>query len=284
MENRNRISRTMIESIEFLPMSSFESIQIFNQFNSEELTPKSLAKIIQKDQSIVSRILALANSPLYGLPKKISTVEMAISILGLQTVKDIVTGLSIINAASIEKDRYFNSDYFNYHSYLTGYISQLLANDFKYPVKSEAFVAGLIHDIGIPIIHRYLNTEFKLISELKFYRKISQSKAEIMILGRTHSEIGSSVASKWNFPDTLIDTIKNHHTPLESVINPKLTAIVHIADYIASRECPQFMLTTEDEKLDKEVIKILNIPDESYLFDMIFNISELVRTVKFKED
>lgn len=284
MENRNRISRFVIDSIEYLPVPAFDSMQLLNQFNSEELSPKSLAEIIQKDQSIVSRILALANSPLYGLPKKISTVEVAISILGLQTVKDIVTGLSIINATSKEKDRYFNSDFFNYHSYLTGYISQLLAHDFNYPVKSEAFVAGLLHDIGIPIIHRYLNTEFKLISELKFYRKISQSKAEIMILGRTHSEIGSSVASKWNFPDNLIDAIKNHHTPLQSVVNPKLTAIVHIADYIANRESPQFMLTAEDEKLDKEVIEILNIPDESFLFDMIFNISELVKTVNLKDE
>jgi HD-like signal output (HDOD) protein len=269
----------IITSSDYLPIDSRISKEVFNIIHNKKLTARELIEIINKDQSIVSRIIAIANSPGYGFSKKISTLEMAISILGLDAVKDLVIGFSIINSTYNDNDRYFISDAFNKHSYLCGYISMLLANDFNYPVKNECFVAGLVHDIGIPIIHKYLNNEFKLISELKFYRKINQTKAERLILGKTHCDIGATVAEKWNFPEQLIDAIQFHHNPTECKENQKLAAIVHLADFIASKEAPQFLMVSEDEQLDKSIMKILGIPDESFLFDVVNNISDLIRTI-----
>lgn len=282
MITKNNPLVDVLSSIDYLP--AVQSYLLINLFNNENLTPSRLAEIINRDQSLTARILALANSPVYGLSKKISTIEMAISILGIKTIKDLVFGFSVFTATLDKGNRYFLLDEYNQHSYLCGYVAQLLANDFNYPVKSEAFVAGLLHDIGISIIHRYMNKEFQLISELKFYRRISQTKAEKLILGKTHCEIGAAVASKWNFPDKLIDVIENHHTPVECSTDKKLVAIVHIADFIATKEAPQFLLSSEDEQLDESVVEILNIPDLSYLFDVINNVSELVRTAKILDD
>lgn len=279
--NKNPIGN-ISSSVDFLP--TLQSSLMIDFFNNENLTPARLADLINRDQSLTARILALANSPVYGFSKKISTIEMAISVLGIKTIKDFVFGFSLFNATLDKGDRYFLSDEYNQHSYLCGYVAQLLAYDFNYPVKSEAFVAGLLHDIGIPIIHRYMNKEFQLISELKFYRRISQTKAEKLILGKTHCEIGATVVSKWNFPDNLVDVIENHHSPIESSFDKKLVAIVHIADFIATKEAPQFLLSSEDEELDESVIEVLNIPDLSYLFDVINNISELIKTVNIIDE
>lgn len=277
MSNSNYLA-DLINKVDFIPPLTKANIELFNLVNGN-LNLKRLASIINQDYSLAARIIALANSPIYGLSNKISTIEMAISVLGVETVKDLVMGFSLINSTSIEEDRYFLSDEFNNHSYICGYISQLLANDFDYPVKSEAFVAGLLHDIGIPIIHKFLIKEFRLVSELKFYRRISQTKAESLILGKTHCEIGAMVASKWYFPDTLVDAILNHHTPEKSELNQKLTAIVHLADFIATKEAPQFLLSSEDEQLDERIIMTLNIPDIAYLYDVVNNVSEIVRSI-----
>ncbi|MCR4417007.1 MAG: HDOD domain-containing protein [Ignavibacteria bacterium] len=282
MNANSKIIGELVNTIEYIPVD--RSYLGLNVLNDDHLNPTKLAEIINRDQSLVAHILAIANSPIYGLSRKISTIEMAISILGIKTIKDLVVGFTVFNSTYEKGDRYFLAEEFNQHSYMCGYVSQLLANDFNYPVKSEAFVAGLLHDIGIPIIHRYMNKEFKLISELKFYRRISQTKAEKLILGKTHCEVGGMVASKWNFPENLIDVIQNHHSPKESLINKKLSAIVHIADFIATKEAPQFLLSSEDEQLDESVVEILNIPDLSYLYDVINNVSELIKSVKILED
>jgi putative nucleotidyltransferase with HDIG domain len=282
MINKTNFTSEVLNSINYLPISQKNIVLSF--LDDKKVNPVNLAEIINRDQSLTARILALANSPVYGLSKKISTIEMAISVLGVKTIRDLVIGFSVFNSANEKSDRYFLSEEFNQHSYLCGYVSQLLANDFNYPVKSEAFVAGLLHDIGIPIIHKYMNNEFKLISELKFYRRINQTKAEKLIIGKTHCEIGAMVASKWNFPEKLIDVISNHHSPKESSIDQKLTAIVHIADFIATKEAPQFLLSSEDEQLDNTVTEILNIPDLSYLYDVINNVSELVKSSKIVDE
>ncbi|MGB9664267.1 MAG: HDOD domain-containing protein [Ignavibacteria bacterium] len=282
MIDKNNSISNVLNSIDYLPANQL-SISL-NFFENQNLSPSRLADLINRDQTLTARILALANSPVYGLAKKISTIEMAISVLGLEAIKDFVISFSVFNSTYDKSDRYFLADEFNQHSYVCGYVAQLLANDFSYPVKSEAFVAGLLHDIGIPIIHRYMNNEFKLISELKFYRRINQTKAEKLILGKTHCEIGAIVASKWNFPDKLIDVIQNHHSPMESLTDQKLAAIVHIADFIATKEAPQFLLSSEDEQLDHGVIEILNISDLSYLYDVINNVSELIKSTKIIDE
>ncbi|MCX8056284.1 MAG: HDOD domain-containing protein [Ignavibacteria bacterium] len=279
MQIQNELTNYFSSSFDYLPNTSKLDLEVLKILSTNEVSFQQVVEIINKDHSLAARILALANSPVYGLTKRISTIELAISILGIDTVKDLVIGFSIINSTLKDKDRYFIADAFNQHSYLCGYISQLLANDFDYPVKNEAFVAGLLHDIGIAISHRYLNKEFKLVSELKFYKKINQTKAENLIIGKTHCEIGASIAEKWNLPEPLIDAIRFHHTPSSAEKNQKLVSIVHLADFIASKEAPQYLLSSEDEPLDKSIISILNIPDESYLYDVINNVSNLISTV-----
>lgn len=264
---------------DYFPTLSRTDVDLLKVLNQKDISLKEISEVINKNHSLAAKILALANSPVYGFTKKISTIEMAISVLGRETIKDLVIGFSIIQSTLEDKDRFFISEAFNQHSYLCGYISQLLANDFDYPVKNEAFVAGLLHDIGIAISHRTMNNEFKLVSELKFYRKINQTKAETMILGTTHCEIGATIAEKWNLPETLIDAIRFHHTPSSCERNKKLVAIVHLADFIASKEAPQFLLSSEDEPIDKSIISVLDIPDESYLYDVVNNVSDLIKTI-----
>ncbi len=282
MISKNSIVDVFLKS--FNHLHNHQPYPLVNIYTSDSLTPTRLADIIKCDHSLTAQIIAFANFSIYGSSKKFSTIEMAISILGTKTVKELITGFSLFNSIFHKRDRYFLPEEFNRHSQLCGYIAMLLANKFNYPEKSEAFIAGLLHDIGIPIIHQLMNNEFKLISELKFYRRISQTKAEKLIIGKTHCEIGGMVASKWNFSDKLVDGIKNHHSPSNSSINRKLSAIVHIADFISTNESPQFLLSSEDEQLDESVVEILNIPDLSHLFDIIYNISELMKKLKLFED
>ncbi len=269
-------------TVDFFPGLQPISNDVINSINDPQITPKQLAQIISKDQGLVLKILAIANSPAYGFFRKVSTVEMAISLLGVEMIKDLVLSFSIQNISNNRDSMYFSQKAFNNHALLTGFVSQILANDFLYDSKNEAFVAGLLHDVGIAIINSFFSKEFRLICELKFYRKICQSKAEELILGKNHSEIGAAVLEKWYFSELLIDVVKNHHIPSQSKVNPKLSAIVHLADHITSTLQSPFLINDELEELDLEVLKILRIPDESFLYEIINSI-KLITNSNFKE-
>ncbi|MCX8009604.1 MAG: HDOD domain-containing protein, partial [Ignavibacteria bacterium] len=221
------------------------------------------------DQAMVSKILSLANSPIYGSPQKVSTVEMAIVVLGFDLIKEVIISLSLLNATNSTSDRYFNAVQFNKHSSLSAMISKMLSNDFDYQISGEAFIGGLLHDIGISAINKYYKKEFNLTSELRFYRNISQLEAEKILLGKTHAEIGGEIAQSWNFPKQLVDTIMYHHAPSKSKVNPVLTSIVHLADSIASKISYSFLMMDENTELDFSIIEVLNLPDETYLIDVI---------------
>lgn len=270
----------LINSVEFLPISKKILEDTMSIIDNHSLTPEQLAEIISKDQAAVAKILALANSPVYGLSKKVSTIEIALILLGIENIKEHLISIAILANKKEESNPYFLWDEFNKHCYLTAHLSQIIAGDFNYRITKEAFVAGLLQDIGIPIIHQYLSDEFRLISELKFYRKFSQTSAEKLVLGKTHEDIGALLLEKWNYPENLIDSIKYHHKPSEAKVNPKLAAIVHLANHIISKNLPSYMLNDENEELDPSIIKILNIPDETYLHDIINNLSSLVHKIE----
>lgn len=285
MENINNIEKfnlKKIEEVAELPTLPHIAHEIMNMIDKPYVSAAKLAKLISQDQGMVSKVLSLANSPIYGLSQKVSTIELAIVILGFDTIKELIISLSILNSAQSRNERYFNTNYFGKHSILCGTIARMLANDFGYRVAGEAFIAGLLHDIGISTMQKYLASEFNLISELRFYQKISQLEAEKIILGKTHPEIGSHLASKWNFPAQLIESIRYHHSPKEATINPTLTAIIHLADHVSSLVSEPFLLVEENEKLDESVIDTLGLPDETYLQELIRNTIEVINT-NFKD-
>jgi HD-like signal output (HDOD) protein len=285
MENINHIEKfnlKKIEGVAELPTLPHIAHEIMNMIDKPYVSAAKLAKLISQDQGMVAKILSLANSPIYGLSQKVSTIELAIVVLGFDTIKELIISLSILNSAQSRNERYFNTNYFGKHSIFCGTIARMLANDFGYRVAGEAFIAGLLHDIGISTMQKYLSSEFNLISELRFYQKISQLDAERIIIGKTHPEIGSHLASKWNFPAQLVEAIRFHHSPSQATINPTLSAIVHLADHISSLVSEPFLLVEESEKLDESVIEKLDLPDETYLQELIRNTIEVVNS-NFKD-
>ncbi|MBM4176719.1 MAG: HDOD domain-containing protein [Ignavibacteria bacterium] len=282
INNIEKFNIKKIDEVAELPTLPNVANEIMNMIDKPYVSAAKLAKLISQDQGMVAKILSLANSPVYGLTQKVSTIELAIVVLGFDTIKELIISLSILNSAQSRNERYFNTNYFGKHSILCGTVARMLANDFGYRVSGEAFIAGLLHDIGISTMQKYLTSEFNLISELRFYQKISQLDAEKIIIGKTHPEIGSHLASKWNFPAQLIESIRFHHSPSEAVLNPTLTALIHLADHISSLVSEPYLLVEESEKLDDSIIETLELPDETYLQGLIRSTIELINS-NFKE-
>ena len=242
--------------------------------NSNTSTVRELTAVIIKDQSLVTKILSIANSPLYGLQRRVSTIDFAVTILGYAELRNIVLILSMIESFKNKTDKYLDQKEFWMHSYLVGSACKKLSDDLKLQKSSEAFISGFLHDLGVTVMHRYFHSNFVTINDLVLNEGMNHLDAETEILGLTHGEIGTILLEKWNFPNSLCDPVRYHHTPGISS-NKELASLIHLVDYMTQKfELGNFKWDEKIE-LDEEAIKEMKLHDKNHVDEFIESYREM---------
>ena len=209
-------NKRLLSGIRNLPSVPFIMVEVSKMLDNPRTGASELGKLISKDQAMVAKILSVANSPLYGLPRRVSTIEFAIVILGFDHIKNIVIALSMMEAFKSKEDKNWNRRAFWLHSLITASAAKRIADDLGYRKSGEAFTCGLLHDLGISVIQRYFYDGFKEIMDLVNDQQMRYINAEQKVLGLTHQEIGQFLIEKWNLPSSLGDAILYHHIPSAS--------------------------------------------------------------------
>jgi HD-like signal output (HDOD) protein len=255
-EKRKKTS-LVLSNIYNLPAVSAVMIEVSKLLDDTSTSTSSLSKMIGKDQGLATKILSIANSPLYGLPRKVSTIDFAILIIGYQDIKNIVIALSMIESFKNKTDKNLDQREFWLHSIITGNAAKRIAEDLGYRIGGEAFVAGLLHDLGIPVIHKYFHTSFENIVKSMNEEGKSELDSEAEELGYTHQELGRFLSEKWNLPGHLCSAIEKHHVPASADKDDVITAIVHVADYMTQRLKIGNFYFDDGFELDNSVLETL---------------------------
>lgn len=269
--------RDKVQSIIQLPALPSVAMEVVEMVDNPKTSASKLGRVISSDQALTAKVLKIANSPFYGFPKKISTVDFAIIILGFDALKEIVISISLISSLQKKGDKYFSAKAFWDHSISSGVIARRLARDLGYRVSGEVFVGGLLHDMGISVLSRYFNDEFKRIVEVVRETELTFLEAEESILGVTHAQVGGWLAERWNLPDHLIEAVSNHHTPSEAELNPNLVALIHCADVLANRISPEPVEFDKGIDFDKKALEMLRLNDESALNQYVADYSAIIQ-------
>lgn len=265
LKYRRKPIKEYLQNIRNLPSVPSVIYEVSKLLDNPMTSAADLAVLISKDQAMVARILTVANSPFYGLPRRVSTVEFAIVILGFESIKNIVIALSMLEAMKGKSERNWNRKRYWLHSISTAGAAKRISEDLGYTKSGEAFTAGLLHDLGISIIQRYFNREFHQIHELVKKKDMHFLDAEQEILGLTHQEIGFYLADRWNLPLHLNEAILYHHYPSRLSGNKVLISIVHLADYMINKFLVGGLDWDKDFILDESIIDALNLGDINYL-------------------
>ncbi len=191
-----------------------------------------LADIIKKDPVMVLKILRIANSPFFGGNRDVKTVEKAISQIGFKEIKNIVGSLGVFEEKNYRKDRYSRKAFWE-HMVGCGIICRFIAKQIEAKHIEEYYIAGMLHDLGKLIFDQLYPDKFLQVIELVEEKSIFYRKAERQIFDFTHEEVGEYIVEKWNFPDIIKDAVRNHHSPVDSKVDPVLVSAVHFADIIA---------------------------------------------------
>lgn len=250
--------------------------EILNYLSSESVNNVTLTKLILKDQNLATKVLAIANSPLYGLQRNVTTVDFAIMVLGVDEIRHIVSSLCMMDAFKNKSDEYLDYKNFWEHSFLVGSVAKKVAEDLNLNFSGEVFTAGFLHDLGVPVIHKYFHSSFtKIVNEVKNNNE-NLIEVEVHTIGLNHAEIAYRLLDKWNLPVVLCDCVQHHYVPLKSRDYKKQTAVVHLADYITKYlEIGSFFWDAQLE-LNTEAVELLGFSNYEQLKSYIESFRDIL--------
>lgn len=210
---------------------------IMNEINKVLADPRSnattLANVIMQDQSLVTKILKLVNSAYYGFPRRITSLNSAVVILGLNTIKNIVLSVSFIQIFSkVKNTKIFDLKDFWKHSLAVGITSKIIGKKIGYLKQEELFLIGLVHDIGKIITNIYVPELFIKCFAVSQRQEVPYYIAEKELTKDTHDAIAQYLLDMWKLPQLYLEGVGFHHMPLSAPNHKIECSILHIADTI----------------------------------------------------
>lgn len=221
--------QTVINSQMNLPSTPAIVAELSSLLSKSDVSSNELAKVAKTDQAFTARILKIVNSPFYGFSRQITSVEEAITMLGLDVVNQLLLATSVLNTLKTDS-RILDINKFWLHSFGVGVFAKHLLYRKSKELKNKAFICGILHDIG-----RLVFLKLDADRYTAFYdqgHSVTDLDKEQKWFGLDHQQIGAELGRKWNFPEDFVLTIGNHHTPEKYAEESELVASVHLADII----------------------------------------------------
>ncbi len=214
----NRIKRSPA-----LPSLPTVAVEVVNLAQQADVDVNKIAEIISNDPALSSKVLRTVNSSFYARQHKVATLSQAVVILGLQSVKTLVLGFSLVRTLQEQQNSSFDYMSFWKRSLYAGAAARILANEASLVQEEEAFLAALLQDLGMLVLDQVLGEEYRsLVEGAKTHAEVLER--EKATLGATHADVAAALCDIWKLPPVLSVPIAHHHNP-EDLDDPHLQRI-----------------------------------------------------------
>jgi putative nucleotidyltransferase with HDIG domain len=260
----NRLTPEQLAAgVQDLPSLPAVVMELLSSIEQEDIDISVLAKKVSYDQALTAKTLRLANSSSYGLQVKVTTIQQAITFLGFQTTRNLITAVAITGCFPSGRCAGFHDKSFWRHSIATAACARALARRMRFN-QDIAFTAGLLHDIGRLVLVTGHPDAYDQVAAWHGQHGGDWQEAERAVLGIDHVDAGVALADHWNFSDTMRQAIAYHHAP-DTHGAGFLAAIVHVANAIVHA----LDLAGEDDELVPRVSSVawdaMGLNEEAYL-------------------
>jgi HD-like signal output (HDOD) protein len=181
---------------------------------SEDVSFAKIADLIEKDTVLAGNILKLVNSALYGLSGTVNSIRHAVSLLGINKLRNAALSMSVARMWSqVKTPAGWSTPNFNQHSVGVGILADLLAQRVNVAYAEGAFAAGLFHDLGLLLVAIGMHDEYKQLTLLTQKSSRWEPEYEIQVLGMTHAELSADALAQWNLPEEIQTAVRYHGSP-----------------------------------------------------------------------
>ena len=230
-----------IKAIANLPTLPHIASKLMRMVNSPNTNADIVAALVTQDVSLSAKVLRLANSAFYGIPRSVNTLKSAVVVLGFKILHTMVLSLTVFDmfGKSSSKNLLFDRDAFWRHSLKCATIARLLAQMRKMNTAldpEEAFCTGLLHDVGKVVMEQYLHTDFHKALLYARAHRMSSFDAEKFVLGYTHCDVAMWLTTSWSLPNEILQPLICHHEPAAARDCRDSVTLCHVADTLSHAE------------------------------------------------
>lgn len=219
--------------IEHIPPFPKVAQRVMDLLTDPNTTASQLAEVIQFDAAITANVLKICNAAYFGLPRKVSSLDEGLVVIGQDILKDIIITSSSARffKGKVGAGYDLGDGELWKHSVACGIMAKLLVSTVDSIDGSSVFTAALLHDIGKRFLSTFIADDFKKIVRLVQEENFTFEAAEHEIVGIDHAKLGGIIFQKWGFPVEMREAVENHHEP-DALDQAELTALVALANAI----------------------------------------------------
>jgi putative nucleotidyltransferase with HDIG domain len=229
--------QALIEQLELVRLPALPQVlgRLLHELNSENLQLRTLSELIRQDAALAMKVLAVANSSAYRRQNSVESIEQCVNLLGLNMVKIIAISISLQQFLNnLSGGASFNFGKYWQHFLITAFLSKAIAQAIGYPNPEEAYLTGLLHDIGKFALLAVKTGEYADLLE-KHGDDEDFIELEASTFGVTHCEIGAALAERWNLDSLMSDAIRHHHDVATQIGSAtELVKLVQLANVMSS--------------------------------------------------
>lgn len=204
------------------------------EMEDPEVSLALIADHIGLDQALAALVLQLSNSVSLGYERTCKSLREAVMRIGLKRLRSILLASSAVGPLFGRLSGYrLGAGELWKHSLATAFASEWLANQLGYPDPEEAYVSGLLHDIGKLLLDQFVLADYNQILSLIEKYQMPLWQVEEKLIGVDHAKVGGMMAEKWMYPVPLVDSIRCHHCPSLARSNQRLPAIIDLANAVS---------------------------------------------------
>ena len=233
-----------------------------------ESSADDVAQVISLDPAVSTNILRIVNSAYYGLQVRVSSVNLAVSIMGFNMTKKVALKAAVFSVFAKDKNKtfaHFDPKDFWQHSIYSGVLARVLgqaSDNFSGVHPEDLYICGLLHDIGKIILLENACDAFESILEQAVKTGTPCAEIEQDKLGYTHADVGSVLAIKWFLPEDLTIAIRYHHAPDRDPFHKTLSSLICLAEQLAIREGRPPYAKAPVQEIAPELIETVGLAEE----------------------
>ncbi len=282
MENGDAIQERIKERVESMPALNTVVLELIRLTSHEGYSLKEVVEVLASDASLAGRVLRVANSAYYGLPRRVESLQMAVSMIGIRALRRLVMNIATYDLFRVDLLGYsLEGGALWAHSLAASLAAEEICELVSYPHQEEMRLVALLHDVGKVVLAPFWEQEDLVEAGpalLAGGRKGAET--ERRVFGVDHATVGAKVAEHWNLSSRFVEIIRCHHSPEDSPNLPRGSAVVSLADTMVR----ELIRSEEPYKaimgLDRTALHVLHLTEADLLPHLVRINSRILEEIR----